>query len=53
MESLRTDFLEIINARAEHDFTWSGLDSQEIVIFVRIMGPWGLKLNRNKIHNFL
>ena len=31
----------------------SGLNSQEIVIFVPILGIWGLKLNRNKIHNFL
>ena len=31
-----------------HNFTWSGLNSQKIAIFVPIMGPQGLKLNRNK-----
>ena len=31
-----------------HNFTWSGLNSQKIAIFVPIMGPRGLKLNRNK-----
>ena len=33
-------------------FTKSGLNSQEIVIFIPTMGPQFLKLSRNKIHIF-
>ena len=33
--------------------TKSGLNSQEIVILVPIIGPLGLKLNRNKTYDFL
>ena len=36
-----------------HNFTWSWPNSQEIVTFVPIMGPWWPKLNWNKIHIFL
>ena len=31
-----------------HHFTWSGSNSQEIVNFVPLMGPWGPELNWNK-----
>ena len=36
-----------------HNFAWSRLDSQEIVSFVPNLDRWGLKLNTNKIQNFL
>ena len=33
--------------------TKSGMNSEENMIFVLIFGNLGVKLNRNKIHNFL
>ena len=33
--------------------TKSGMNSEENMIFVPIFGNLGVKLNRNKIHNFL
>ena len=36
-----------------HNFTWSELNSLEIVIFVPIMDPRRLELSRNRMNNFL